>query len=421
MHRIKRVGYTLFTQAACVVMGAISGLIVVRTMEKEIYGEYAYLQTLIALGVGLANFGNIGAFLGMIGDRGRDEAYVRDAAAGIWRLNKVFVAIAYAAIAVYWLVITFSKGWLSLDYLLASATVCVMIYSQIVRNFTYSVFRVRGELRWLGIVDVSFEALRLTGFLLIKQLGMHEVMALYMASNLGSSLLANYILRKSGRDLQWWGVKDVRDWIVGSRERFWGFVRPLLFAGYFFQVQGVVSFGLIALLAPVATIAEVSAMGRLIMLMAPLDKVLDIMLYPKLASISNFKRFERLLFLAVFGWLGFCVVVVASSIIAPGVWIWILGSKYSNIAPILPWVVGAAVVERVAGLYMWSMMGRGMAKHQTQIALAGLGVQIVYLMIFPINDTLHAVWFNCWRVAGTVVAQIISYMIARRIPLANVA
>jgi hypothetical protein len=96
---------------------------------------------------------------------------------------------------------------------------------------------------------------------------------------------------------------------------------------------------------------------------------------------------------------------------APGIFLWILGSKYESLRGLIGWVVLTACINYVAGL-IWIMnrsrnwvFWRGSI---TEITLL-IVVQAGFVILFGISSTRNAVMFNlassfCYLIAHSYVA-----------------
>ncbi len=405
-------GLTAMGQTMVTLVGAVSGFVVIHAMDKDHYAEYSYLQSWIAFWTMLAGMGNLGAFLALARQNAGSADSVSRITAVIWRLNRPFFVVGLIAALGFWIYASWARGWWGTDYLITSALALALGLTAVRQRFHQSVLQFQGLFGVIARVFPVAEIGRCLGFVGCAALGLGGFSAPFLAVTLLCAVSLNLYLSRSESGA-WTKEKVAEEDLARTRPKFWQILRPLLFPSYYSQFQGFLTTILVVLFASTNAIADVGALGRLMMLMIIFDKTLEIAFFPRLAREPTFASFDRKLRLGV-GLIavGFALVVV-SSVVFPGLWLVLLGRQYTNLGPVLVWAVLAACVERISGTFMWGMLARGVAKHQTWITLAGLAGQIAFLAHSLPNTVLLATLFNLTRVAVSCVAQITSYGLIR--------
>jgi hypothetical protein len=131
---------------------------------------------------------------------------------------------------------------------------------------------------------------------------------------------------------------------------------------------------------------------------------------PHIARLNRGKllhTYLRFIGLALVG----CVALVLFSFAAPGVFLWLLGPKYSELKSLIGWVVLTACINYIAGL-LWIMnRSRKWVFWRGTIAEISLllVVQVGFVVMFGVRNARAAVMFNfassfCYVIAHLYVA-----------------
>jgi len=409
----KKLGVAALGQAATLFFGAVCGFLVIHTMSKETYAQYSFLQSWLAFFSALSVTTLLGTYNAIAGPSASNQPKLLSVTATTWRLNLPFIGIA-AALAIPALIFpTWGKGWYSPDFLVAVALGVGLVLVTVVNRFHQSVLQIEGRVKTISSLLPAVEGGRTGTFLVCMALGFGGYACPFVAAALLCQIASNVYCAKlpSG---QWLRTQPEPDVSKETTHRFWEVQKPLLFPSYFYQVQSFFMPAIIAWLAPTDTIADVGALGRLMMLLMVLDRSLDIVFYPSLAREEQFARFEKKLLIGVAGFALLSVGLVASAAFVPDLWLWLLGAKYASLNGSLMWAVLATCIERIGGMFIWAMVSKGMAKHLSYSTLAGFLAQIVFVLNFVPNTVFLAVMFNLTRILIVTVSQIGSYLWLRR-------
>lgn len=183
------------------------------------------------------------------------------------------------------------------------------------------------------------------------------------------------------------------------------FMKPLLPGIIYYLVQGHVSTFVLALAGTTVAVAEVGALGRLGQIIGVLTLLNGFFVQPYFARVTDRARFaNRAGQMALILGLGFAIVT-ASSILAPGAWLLVLGPQYDGLTSELTIALLGAQLS-VAGAILYTIViATGRTRGQwLQIAM-GVGAQLTFLAIFDVKGTREALVLNLLPAATYAVLQ----------------
>jgi hypothetical protein len=129
-----------------------------------------------------------------------------------------------------------------------------------------------------------------------------------------------------------------------------GFIKNQAANAVFFCLQGQITVFLISFFGNRATsVAEVGALGRLVMVFAILGQLLTNILVPAFARCQNAAKLRLQYFGIVGGVAACCAVVIAAAAFFPNQFLFILGNKYSHLQHELLLMIAGTVLNLLAG------------------------------------------------------------------------
>jgi len=308
-------------------------------------------------------------------------------------------------VALFFLVITHRQGWQWPVQLGLLASVLVALYSSSSMAYYSAPLFLHRRMRDFYVPQTISSACRLVFYLVLNALG--ALNSLAAAGGNALNVAANgYLLKKRGSkfiDLPEHDQPEVRKEILL-------YVMPAMPAILLGAFHGQIALLLISIFGQTVNIAQVSALSRLAQLFNLLMTFNVVIVEPYVARLSREKlltSYFRFIALAIAGG----VLLSVFAFLAPGVFLWILGSKYAELRSLIGWVVLTACINYVAGL-VWIMnrsrkwvFWRGTVAEISLLAV----VQIGFLITFGVRSTREAVFFNfassfCYVVAHTYVA-----------------
>jgi O-antigen/teichoic acid export membrane protein len=347
--RARIIGNFAIVQAIVQMIGFLSGILLVRTLEQR---EYAYFTIANTMQGTINLLADIGISVGMISigghvwqDRHRFGQLVSTALSMRRKLGAVATIIVTPVL--YFLLV---KNGASFFY---TAVLIVMVLAGLLIQLSLGVLdvvpRLRSDIARIQSIDLTGAIARLLVLVTLMYFFLNAGVAVAVAS---ATLLLQYaMLRKYVA-----GVIDL-DAPENAEDRaaMAGFIRKLAANAVFYCLQGQITVFLISFFARrTSSIAEVGALGRLAMIFAVLSNLLTNVFVPAFARCQSARKL-RWLYAAIIGGVGaFSLLVLCGAGIFPDQFLFVLGSKYAHLHRELLLMVGGAILSALTGTF-WAL------------------------------------------------------------------
>ena len=187
--------------------------------------------------------------------------------------------------------------------------------------------------------------------------------------------------------------------------RLFEFAKPLIPGIVYYMLQGQISVFLLALAGATSAVAEVGALGRLGQILGLLGMVNGFLIQPYFARIADRRHFGKRAAQVVAGLLAVCAFVTATTVLAPELWLAIIGPKYAALGGELIIAMAGAQLSVVGGvLYTVVIASRTTRGQWLQIGM-GLGGQVAFLLLVGVHGTHDALLLNLIPAATYVALQ----------------
>ena len=347
--RAKIVGNFAVVQAVVQLIGFLSGILLIRTLEQRDYAYFTIANTMqgtinlladIGISVGLVSIG------GRIWqDRQRFGQLIHTGLAVRRKLGAVAIVVV-TPILCFLLI----KNGASLSYtaILTFAVLAGLLF-QLSLGVLGVVPRLRSDIARIQSIDLTGAVARLLVLLGLMYFFLNAGVAVAVAA--GTFLLQYVMLRKYVVGVIDLGAPENAE----DRAAMFGFIRKLAANSVFYCLQGQITIFLISFFAHHATsVAEVGALGRLAMIFAVLSNLLTNVFVPAFARCQNARKL-RWLYAAIVGGVGvFGLLVLCGAAIFPVQFLFVLGSKYAHLHRELLLMVGGAVLASLTGTF-WAL------------------------------------------------------------------
>jgi len=349
LHRARVVGSFAVVQGVVQMVGFFSGILLVRALSST---EYAYFTIANTMQGTINLLADIGISVGLISiggrvwqDRNRFGQQINTALAVRRKLGGL--AIVVVTPIMYFMLV---RNGASPGY---TAILIVVILLGLVVQLSLGVLsvvpRLRSDLTRIQSIDLTGAFTRL---LLIGGL-------LYLFMNAGVAALI-------GTAVLFLQYLMFRHYVAGAvdlaapensddRREIMRLTKHLAANAVFYCVQGQITIFLIGFFAHrVSSVAEVGALGRLGMIFIVVSNLLTNVFVPAFARCDSRRRL-RWLFIAIVGAVtAFSAVIMAAAAWFPNQFLFILGNRYTHLHHELLLMVGAAVLNAIAGA-LWAL------------------------------------------------------------------
>jgi O-antigen/teichoic acid export membrane protein len=349
LHRARVVGSFAFAQGAVQMIGFLSGILLVRTLDQR---EYAYFTIANTMQGTINVLADIGISIGLVSIGGRvwqdRQRFGQLINTGL-KLRRTLGAIAIAVVTpiLYFMLV---KNGASVVYAVALiAVVLAGLWLQLSVGVLSVVPRLHSDIRRIQAIDLTGSVVRLVVLVALIFVFVNASVAMIVGS--ATLLLQWWLLRRYVK-----GVVDLdASENVEDRRAMLGFIRNQSANAIFFCLQGQITIFLISFFGTQPnSVAEVGALGRLAMIFAVLSNLLTNVFAPAFARCQSPRRL-RWQFTGIVGAVSaFSAVLVGAAALVPHAFLFVLGGKYMHLEHELVLMVGGAVASALTGTF-WAL------------------------------------------------------------------
>lgn len=386
-------------------VSAVTGLLLIRAMEKDAYAWFTLASSMLATLHLLAD-GGISTALTSIGGRVYQNAaeFSRLLADGRRMALRLALAGIVLASPFFWHLYTRLGTPPAMTSALLGLAVLGMAPAMLATILTVPL-RLHSRARQAQAAELLGASARLALCGGLLWLGGADARALF-AGTILASLCQAWLLRTRTRE-----YTEPPPSATGHQKEITGFVRALYGNHIFFCVQGQIATWLIGWLAGVDQVADLGALSRLAVLFAAFGAPFTHLVAPSMARIHDMRILRRRFALAVGAAFGATALVLAASAWQPGWFLWLLGAKYANLGPELTLALASQGIGMIAGICWGLMVVRGWVSHAwLNIVLSCLGYAlgaalmpldtvagVLKLNLVASAPLLAWVLMRCWR------------------------
>ncbi len=349
LHRARVVGSFAVVQGVVQLVGFFSGILLVRALSST---EYAYFTIANTMQGTINLLADIGISVGLISiggrvwqDRNRFGQLINTALSVRRKLGGL--AIVVVTPIMYFMLV---RNGASPGY---TAILIVFILLGLIVQLSLGVLsvvpRLRSDLTRIQSIDLTgaFTRLLLIGGLL------YLFMNAGVAALIGTAVLfLQYLMFRHyvARAVDMAAPENDED-----RREIMRLTKHLAANAVFYCVQGQITIFLIGFFAhKVSSVAEVGALGRLGMIFIVVSNLLTNVFVPAFARCDSRRRLRGLFFAIVGAVTAFSAVIMAAAAWFPNQFLFILGNRYTHLHHELLLMVGAAVLNAIAGA-LWAL------------------------------------------------------------------
>jgi O-antigen/teichoic acid export membrane protein len=349
LHRARVVSNFALVQAIVQIIGFMSGILIVRTLEQR---EYAYFTIANTMQGTINLLADIGISVGLVSIGGRiwqDRHRFGELINTALSLRKKLGALVVIAVTpvMYFMLV---KNGASIAYIaLLIGVVLIGLAFQLSISVLGVVPRLRADIGRIQLIDLTGAVGRLLALAGLLFVFLDAGIAVAVASAV--SLLQYAMLRNYAA-----GVIDLdAPENPEDRHSMVRLIKHLAANSVFYCFQGQITIFLISFFARRATsVAEVGALGRLAMIFSVLTNLLTNVFVPAFARCQN-KRKLYLLYAAIVGGVtAFSLLIIFGASIFPNEFLFVLGSKYAHLHRELLLMVAGAVLSALTGTF-WAL------------------------------------------------------------------
>jgi len=401
--KLHRVAEFLAAQGVTMAGNLLYGLLCVRLLPKTEYAKFAVVFSALASLSLLSDIGVSTGIMPLVGEKIGDLQLIADYIASLRTLvQRLYAFMAPAAALVLPLMVR-RQHWSA--PVVAAMVVIVLIgawFARIGSAYGVVLLILRERPRWYHAQMVSsLGTLALLGIFR----GAHwlNVWAAILFNVLGNIYVAQSYYFTARKLL---GVRGRSS--PEKRKAIVHLILPNAPNVVFYALQGQISQILVTLFGVTAAVADVGALGRLAQIFVIFSQMNPILLEPYFARLPR-ERLRNSYLAAVFSIAAVCAAAVALGRFLPGLFLWILGPKYSTLRYEVLLVLIGSSLRYLSGsmwvihssrrfVYWWNNL--------SVIALTLL-VQVVFLFKGNLGTVRDALMFNIISAAASLLVNIL--------------
>ncbi len=378
----------LSLQAIAQLVTVLAGFVVVRGLP---IGEFAIYALVTALQAALAVLSDTGITTLLIARAGnfygkpdRLAELVASARHGRRRLEFIVLVIT-GPLLVLWLR---GKGLSAYEFVGIGAILAVGLHLQVSASLYIAVPLILLDTRRVQLALLAGGATRVAGLAVVVLLRPTYLLAL--AVNLVALGVQAVLSRRfAAAEISLGAKKNDDD--LRSIERM---VRTQLLNSVYYAFSSQLTIWIIGVLGTRRSIADVGALGRLGSLIALAQAAVATLVSPRMARLTEVKSFRRRYLQVTSLAFGAAIGMVALSTAFPGILLWLLGPKYTNLRAELPLAIGSSATYFLATtIFVLNSSKAWIERAWVAIPLI-IGVQLLGALILDLSTVRGAIIFG---------------------------
>ena len=401
LHRARIVGNFAIVQGVVQVIGFLSGILVVRTLEQR---EYAYFTIANTMQGTLNLLADIGISVGLVSIGGRvwQDRYrfgeLINTALSLRKRLGIIVVIAVTPVMYFML----AKNGASTFY---TAALIVVVLAGLVSQLSIGVLgvipRLRADFGKIQAIDLTGAIIRLlilAGLIFVFLNAAIAVAVASAVSMLQYIMLRNYAVHVV--DLH--APENAED-----RHAIMRLIKHLAANSIFYCFQGQITVFLISFFAHrAASIAEVGALSRLAMIFSVLTNLLTNVFAPAFARCHEMRKLRWLYAATVGGVSAFSLLVICGASLFPEPFLFVLGNKYTHLHRELLLMVGGAVLSALTGTFWAINASKAWVSGAWLYIPLTLATQIALIPVTNFSSVMGVLTFNLFSAIPNLLLNI---------------
>ena len=402
-------GYML-SQIGVQLINMVTGFLIIRAMSKDDYANFTIITTLAPVMLLLSDNG-IGGGISAIGRKiwEDNEKTGRLVSTG-FQLRRKFALGSFLLIGplLSWMLVRNHTPAFTIALLLAITLTGVSF--ELTGTVLKMILQLRQQIKTLAKVGISSSLLRLCMiFSFVTFFHLNTVLASLAAAS-ALILETTLYIRVVKPQIHWGAPPDPE-----YRSTIYSLVRKTAPLTIYYCVQGQISIWLISFFGSTHQVADIGATARFGIIFATLTSTYCTIVVPRFARNNGRRRLFTQFLQIVLSLLFMMTVSVAIARFFPQPFIFLLGSKYTNMSGILWLVMLSSGMNSLAGVIYGLNIAKGWIPPALLTIPVELATQIILLLSLNLSKTENVLIFSC--LAAIPPAIITSVMLLRRINL----
>ena len=358
-----------------------SGILIVRTLQKEEYAYFVLANTMQSALNTLADSG-IGSALSTIGGRVWQDQYRFGQLISTAMYLRRYLALIAALIVMPILYFTLIQNGSSISYtLLLMSVILVEIYFYLDMGVLIVVPRLQSNVEFIqrsSLISSGIRILLLIGWNFSSNLSAFTgAIASAIASGIQNLMFWSYA--KKNVDIK--ALVNQEDKVEILK-----IVKTIAPNTAFYCIQGQLTVWLISIFGNTQNIAEVGALGRLSVIFSLISSIMTNIVLPSFSRCQSYKTLVVKYKQIIFGYLFLSLFILLIAITCPKQLLLILGKSYSSLEKELFFSMVAATTGTVTGM-LWSVnVSKGWTEQSWLFIPTIIVTQVILLLFLDLSN-----------------------------------
>lgn len=392
-----------FFQALSQVANALAGLLIIRSLDKVDYASYVLFYAVLSSISVVSGFG-IHMGMSVIGGRvwqSRKELGILVRTLENLRMGLFKWLILPFAAYTFWL---FHENNLGLAFAgFSLAVLLIIVWLQIHANLKFDVAKLLNRTDIVNryeLVPALVRLVAIAGILFLLPGHLFLVLLVTLLSYLIQFWMVN------GQVLRLYDPSEVES--REYRKETISFMKPDLPSTLYYVFQGQIAVVLLSVFLDTTAISDVTALGRITMLLGIANATVAMVLIPVFAKEQDLGRLRTKFFQSSAVYLAILSLVCVAAYFFPEVLLWVLGEKYAHLkAELFIMVLGSCFIQYVGFMY-GLIAAKGWVKYQWLYVPLTILNQAVLILVLDLHTEIGIIWFTALGNIGFFLINCVS-------------
>lgn len=200
------------------------------------------------------------------------------------------------------------------------------------------------------------------------------------------------------------------------REKIMVVVKRILPGSIYYCISGQITVWLIAIFSSTESVAQIGALGRLMMMLTLVRMSIEMLVVPRYARLASDRKLVVNRFFQVLALISaLCVVIVGAVYLFPDLFLWILGSKYDDLQYEMIIMTLGSCLMLLSGVGHMMSSSRGIIPSPFLFIGSTIVSQVLILIFLVDYTTLSGVlWFAVYSALFNIGYRIVDFLYQTR-------
>jgi O-antigen/teichoic acid export membrane protein len=380
-------------------LGILAGLLFVNLMPVREFALYTLATSVVTFFTFVSDLGSTSSLVFFFRRAQGEEGELRRFVGAVLSLRKAAFLAGALAVAAAFPRVSAARGFGPRESLPAAAAIVLCVWFQLSSSVRVLALRLLDRYGQSYRAEVAGSGLRLAAALAMAAAGALWAWLGVLSAGLGMAL-TSFLARPIHP------VRMAED-LGPYRRKILRYLLPSLPSALYFSIQGPLTVWLAATFGSTRNIAEVGALGRLGLILGIFSSLTGVVFLPRLARIADERLYWRryLQFGALL--LAVAAAITLAAALAPGLFLLLLGRKYSGLHGELLLTVASSGLALLGGYAVSVNLARSWNRWEGLAVVLLIAAQAVLVAVLPLSRTSGVLTFNLLTSALGLLFQLL--------------